>query len=92
MCLSIWNGAATCRITGKGLVLHLSLHLPLGVLIALSTGALLFLSLGNALEITRGSLAAKLETLIWDAAQQSQAYFDPVEEQGRWLSHSHSNR
>ncbi len=64
------------------------LTLSFGGLIAISTGALLFLSLGNALEITRASLAAKLETLILDAAQESQQYFQPAEEQGRWLSNA----
>ena len=57
-----------------------------GGLIAITTGALLFLSLNNTLESTRNNLGLKLENLINDAAQQSQAFYQPVEAQANWLA------
>ena len=62
------------------------LALVFGGLVAVSTGALLILSVGNALETTRRSLAARLENLLNDAAQQSRAFFDPMEGTARWLA------
>ncbi len=62
------------------------LTLIFGGLVAVSTGALLLLSLNNAFEATRSSLGSRLETLIHDAAQQSHAFFEPMEVHARWLS------
>ena len=57
-----------------------------GGLVALSTGTLLFLSLTSAFEATRNTLAARLETLINDAALESLNFFQPLEFQAKWLA------
>lgn len=62
------------------------LAIVFGGLVAASTGALLFLSLDNALEATRNTLATKLENLLNDAVQKSRAVFDPMEGSARWLA------
>ena len=57
-----------------------------GGLVALSTGTLLFLSLSTALETTRSTLGARLQYLIDEAAEKSLTYFQPMEDQARWLA------
>lgn len=57
-----------------------------GGLVTLSTGTLLYLALTSAFEGTRAALGSRLETLIFDAAQKSQAFFEPMEKNGRWLA------
>ncbi|MGI9353345.1 MAG: adenylate/guanylate cyclase domain-containing protein [Rhizobiaceae bacterium] len=57
-----------------------------GGLVALSTGTLLFLSLSTALETTRNTLGSRLQYLIDEAAQKSLTYFQPMENQARWLA------
>ena len=70
----------------RGIGIATVLTVVFGGLVAVSTGALLFVSLGNALETTRSALASRLENLLNDAAQQSERYFNPMEGNARWLA------
>ena len=67
------------------------LTLTFGGLVAVSLGTLLFLSIGSTLEATKSTLASRLETLIGDAAQQSQIYFEAAETQALWLANAFAN-
>ncbi len=57
-----------------------------GGLVAVSTGALLFLAVNNALDNTRNSLANRLQALIEEAAFESELFFEPMEIHARWLA------
>ncbi|MEM8652139.1 MAG: adenylate/guanylate cyclase domain-containing protein [Pseudomonadota bacterium] len=62
------------------------LTLVFGGLVAVSTGALLFLSLENALESTRSDLGARLENLLGEAAEESEIYFQPLQTHAAWIA------
>ncbi|MEQ9490184.1 MAG: adenylate/guanylate cyclase domain-containing protein [Alphaproteobacteria bacterium] len=57
-----------------------------GGLVAVSTGALLFLAVTNALDNTKTALANRLQGLIEEAAFESERYFEPMEIHARWLA------
>ena len=62
------------------------LTLVFGGLVAVSTGALLFFSLENALESTRSDLGARLENLLGEAAEESEIYFQPLQTHAAWIA------
>lgn len=62
------------------------LVLVFGGLVLLSAGGMFLLALSSALDNTRNSLTALLDSLIDEASVQSQVYFHPLEDLGKWLA------
>ena len=62
------------------------LIISFGGLVAVSTGALLFLAIHNALDNTKAALANRIQSLIEEATLESERFFEPMEVHARWLA------